>query len=119
MTGFIKVILAIGVAVAGGRIGLRMLLYLTVSFLAGFAAVAMNRAFFGDLSGQFQTVTSEQNSRVISFMILAVIPLISIGYLGRRLIVLLNVDEDISDTVNAVLGSGYALAIYVTVLYII
>ncbi len=119
MTGFVGVILAIGVAVAGGRIGLRMLLYLTVAFLAGFAAVSMNRAFFSQLSTQFQTVTSQQNANVLSFIILALIPLISIGYLGRRLIVLLNVDEDISDTVNAVLGSGYALAIYVTVLYLI
>ena len=120
MTIFVKVILGIGVAVAGGLIGLHLLLYLTLTFLAGFTAFAINRAFFSELSKQFQAITSEQNSRVISFMILAVVPVVSIGYAGRRLIATLGLGQDeLQDQVNAILGSGYAVAVYTVILCIV
>ena len=116
---FLKVLLGIGVAVAGGLIGLRMLLYLTVAGLAMFAAVSLNRAFFAPLSEQFKAITSPQNADVISFIILALIPLISIGYLGRRLVGVLGVDEEtLPHPVNAILGSGYAMATYAVALCI-
>lgn len=119
MTVFLKVLLGIGVAVAGGLIGLRLLLYLTVAVLAVFAAVSLNRAFFTPLSEQFQAITSSQNADVISFIILALIPLISIGYLGRRFVGVLRVDEEtLPYPVNAILGSGYAMAVYAVMLCI-
>ena len=119
MTVFLEVLLGIGVAVAGGLIGLRLLLYLTVAGLAVFAAVSLNRAFFAPLSEQFQAITSAQNANAISFIILALVPLISIGYLGRRFMDVLGGDEEtLPYPVNAILGSGYAMAVYAVMLCI-
>lgn len=111
MSYFPLILIGIGIAVAGGRIGLCALLYLTVAAVAGFVTMAANRAFFVPLSTEFQRMTSQQNANVISFIILALVPLVSIGYMGRKFIVMLKVG-DISPMVNAILGAGFALTIY-------
>ncbi len=111
MNYFPLILLGIGIAVAGGRIGLGALLYLTVAAVAGFAAIAVNRAFFSPLAAEFQRMTSPRNAGVISFTILTLVPLVSTGYMGRKLIVMLKIG-DISPMVNAILGAGFALTIY-------
>ena len=119
MSRLLMIIIGIGVAVAGGRIGLRALLYISVAFVAGFGSVSAIKGFFGPLSSQLAAITSQENAKVISFIILSLTPLISISYLGRRLIVLLNIDDDIPLMINSILGAGYAVAIYIIVLHII
>ena len=118
MNDFVLLMLGIGVAVAGGLIGLRALLYISVAGVAGYASVASNAAFFASLTEQFGHAVSPTNAGVISFMILTLLPLISIGYLGRKMIVRLNVAE-IHKVVDAILGTGYMLAIYIAVICIV
>lgn len=116
---FLKVLLGIGVAVAGGLIGLYMLMYLTVAGLALFAAVSLNKAFFTQMSREFGAVMPGWNAEVLSFIILGLIPIVGIGYLGRRLIDVMGMDaETFPVPANAILGSGFALAIYVAVIFL-
>lgn len=120
MTVFMKAIIGIVAAVAGGLIGMWLLMYVTVALLALFAAVSLNKAFFSQLSFQFQEITSKPNAQIISFAILTVLPIVSIAYVGRFIITRLNMDQDtLTPPLNSVLGSGYAVALYLVVLYII
>lgn len=119
MAFILEALLGIAICVIGGRIGLRKLLYVTVAALAGFAAVSGSKAFFYPLSYHFSTYTSPANASIISFIILAVIPILLIGYFGRKLIVKLQVTESISPMIDGVLGAGYSLALYIAFLQII
>lgn len=113
MSHFLKVVIGIFIAVVAGRLGITRLMYITLTFVSVFAAVSATKAFFTPLSSQLESITSHEFAAVLSFIILALAPLITIGYLGRKLINAINVDEDdISPMANAVLGAGYAVGVY-------
>jgi len=114
----LKILGALACAAIGGRVGMRGLLYLTIAFIAGWSSFALNRAFFQPLADYFEKLTSRSNSMVLSFLFLTLIPLLSIGYLGRRLAVRLALVESIPPLTNAVIGSGFLLAIYMIILSI-
>ena len=118
-----QALIGIPVAVVGGWLGIHVLLYITLASGAGYVAYAANRAWFGDLSTMFGTITSDQNAGVIGFAILTLIPLISIGYGGVRFLNKLfprdyNGDVVIPRAVDAVMGVGFALTVYLIMLAI-
>ena len=112
----VKVLLGILIAVAGGHIGLRALLYISIAFAGGFAAVSCNKGFFSALSSKLSVFTAARNADIITFLVLTLVPLMLIVYLGRRLMVRLSILEDISPAIDHILGSAYALTVFLAVL---
>jgi len=112
MNSFLIILMGIGFAVVGGRIGLRSLLYISVAALAGFAAVRANVAFFEPLSLHFMTITSRINAEVVAFVTITMTSTLLVGFLGHKHITAIKIDENIPHLVNAVLGSGYAVSAF-------
>ena len=116
MIRILQILFGLGLACLGGKIGIRKLLYATCAAIAAYAAVAANKAYFGTLSMHLRLHMSSANAAVFSIIILSLIPLLSIGYWGRKLIVRLQINEKISPTIDAILGSGYLLTIYLIII---
>ncbi len=112
----LKIFGALACSSIGGIIGMRGLLYLTIAFVAGWSSFALNGAFFQPLTDYLEKLTSRPNAMVLSFLVLTLIPLLSVGYLGRRLAVRLALVESIPPLVYACIGGGYLLALYVIIL---
>ena len=106
------VIIGMCVAVIGSKLGLSRMLYLTVAFLAGYAAVGMVKGFLGYLRDFLGSYMSDLNAMTIGFIALTLPPLLLIPFLGRKLLVKLAI-PDIPPMLDAILGAGYSLAIYV------
>lgn len=117
MGSFAKVFIGFAVTIAGGYLGLRILLYVSIAFVAGFFSVAFTKGFFSQLSSHFESFTSGANAGILSVLILALPPLLIVGFLGRRLVARLGVIESMSKIVDSVLGAGYFLSIFIVVSY--
>ena len=115
----LKVIVGIMVTVGCSRIGIRRLLYMTVAFIAGYASVSLVKAFCESIASFLEGFLSATNAYVISFIILAIPPLLIIPFLGRKMIIVLKITDDISPVLDSILGAGFGLTIYLSVLYII
>ena len=116
----IKAVLGILVAVAGAHLGLRALLYISIALVAGFAAWSTNRGFFYPISSRFALFTTKENATVITFIMLTLVPLLTVGYFGRILITKLKIDKDVPNkTANSILGCGFALTVYIIILCLI
>lgn len=116
----IMVIIGIGIAVVGGITGLRRLLFLTIAGIAGYAAVSMVRGCHDSLRVWIENHNlSPENATVISLILLTLTPIILIFSVGRKLLVRISVTESISETVDAILGSGYLLSIYLVGLFLL
>ena len=63
----------------------------------------------------FSTITSDGNAKVISFAILTFVPLLSIGLTGMWVLQKLFSGVEPPSGANAVMGAGYALAVYLVV----
>jgi hypothetical protein len=118
MYSVIMTIIGIGIAVIGGRLGLSRMLYLTIAFLAGYAAVSLVIGFLEYLKDFLSNFISDPNAMIIGFILLTLPPLLLIPYLGRKLMVKLAI-PDISPKLDAILGAGYSLAVYVGILQVI
>jgi hypothetical protein len=116
MIRILQILIGIGLCVLGGKIGIRRLLYGTIAAIAAYAAVAANKAYFDTLSMHLRLHMSSANAAVFSIIILSLIPLLSIGYWGRKLIVRLQINERISATVDSILGAGFLATIYAIII---
>jgi len=112
----IKIIIGIAVAIIGGSIGLRALLYIFVALIAGYASVAMNKSFHIKLRQSLQIFASPTNAAIISAVSLTAIPLLITVYCGRKLVAKLQISESMPPMINSILGSGFALTVYLIAL---
>lgn len=121
MLSFVLIIIgSIPFGLLGGWIGLRSLLYVIVAFIAGFAAVAANIALFDSVSEFLFQFTEGGVNDVLTFLLLTMIPLVSIGYKGRKIVAEnLKIPETISVTVNKILGGGFLATIFIVIAMII
>lgn len=117
MGGLVKIFIGFVITIAGGYLGLRILLFISTAFVAGFLSVALTKGFFSQMSSYFESFTSAGNASVLSVFILALPPLLIVGYLGRMLVARLGVIESMSKMVDSVLGAGYFLSIFIVVVY--
>jgi hypothetical protein len=109
---------AIVVFVIGGLIGLRRLLFFTIVAIACFTVVAIVRGFYHFFVTGLKKVTSHQNAMVLTLLMLTLVPLFMVYQLGRRAMIKLRVTESVSPLVNATLGGGYLLAIYLVIIVV-
>jgi len=115
----IKVIIGIAVAVLGARIGLRRLLYITIACIAGFAAVSTVKGLHQKITPIFEHFgINHLNSLIITVILLTLIPIVGLLTFGRRLMVKFAFVESISETIDSILGGGYATTIYMIVLVV-
>jgi ABC-type nickel/cobalt efflux system permease component RcnA len=112
------ILMGLGVAVVGAYLRLSTLLYITVAFLAGFTAISLTTACFGVLTSHFATVTSRPNAAIISFVLLGLMPALFLFFAGRQVISRITKAE-FSPLIDAILGSAYAISIYLALLQII
>ena len=106
--------------VAGAHIGLRIMMYLSLGFLAGFSSWTANRSFFHGVSSRFAVFTTPETAVVITYFILTVLPLVTVIFLGRIALVKLQISKDSPGKVaDKVLGGGYSLAAYLCILVMV
>ena len=105
-------------AIAGGLIGLKILLYATVAFIAGFLAVSATKGHFDSLTSDISKLTSKGNAEALSLIILGFTPALTTGYVGHMVISWL-IDLDDHPVAAAVLGAGYAVTVFLIVVYIL
>jgi hypothetical protein len=118
---WINVLLIIGGIAAffiGSFIGLRRLLFFSIVGIACFAVVAFVRGFYLFFTTGLKRVTSHQNAMVLTLLMLTLVPLFIVYQLGRRAMIKLHLTESVSPLVNATLGGGYLLAIYLVIIVV-
>ncbi len=115
----IKITIGICLAVIGGRIGLRRMFIVSIAFVSGFVSVTLVRAFASTVTSMVEVIAPHTTSVIISYLILSIPPLLVIPFFGRKLMIKLGIVEDITTTVDAILGSGYTVALYIAVLQVI
>ena len=115
----IKILIGICLAVIGGRIGLRRMFIVSMAFVSGFVSVTLVRAFASTVTSMVEVIASHTTSTIISYLVLSVPPLMVIPFYGRKLMVNLGIVEDLSVSVDAIIGAGYTIALYIAVLQII
>jgi hypothetical protein len=115
-----KALGAILCALLGGYLGLRIMLYGTIGFVAGFSAWSTNRSFFHTVSSRFALFTSAPNAIVISALLLTVIPAVTVIIAGLAILKKIHIDRDHpGKTSNIALGSAYSLSWYLSLMIIL
>ena len=115
----IKIIIGIPVVIICAKIGLRRLLYITIAFIAGFMAVSIVNGMFAHTSSYASNFMSPRVARVLTFLILTLIPMLAITYYGRRVMVHLAILETIAPMIDSILGAGFGLTLYAGFIMII
>lgn len=118
----IKIFQGIGfiiTSIAGAKLGILNLMYITVGSIAGYTAYSLVKTFFHPLASGIGNFTNTANSHVIAFLVLVLPPLCLIPYGGRKIIVRLQLSDRISPRINALIGAAYLDTIYVCILTII
>ena len=114
----VQIILSVGALIGGGYVGLRRLLFATLAFLGGFSAYASVKAFYFPLGGWFAQFMRQENAAVITLVLLIFIPLLAIFWLGRRLMVKLAWTDNVPPMIDATLGAGYSLTLFLILAYL-
>ena len=115
----LKILIGLGLAVLGGKLGLRRLLYISVALVAIFASLSTIRGAYDETVEYFQNFMRLATASVLSFIVLVCSPLLTIIYLGRKLIVRLQVLETMSPMIDTILGVGYIQTVYLAVILIL
>ena len=114
----ITVLIGLGLGVFGGKMGLRRLLYLSVALVAIFASLSAIKGAYDETVEYFRNFMRLTTASVLSFILLVFAPLLTVIYLGRKLIVRLQVLETISPMIDTILGVGYIETVFLAVLLI-
>ena len=112
------ILIGIAVLVAGAYLKLSTLLHITVAFIAGFTSISLIQHFFALLRLHFATITSRPNAAIISFVLLGLMPALFLFFAGRKVLSRITKAE-LSPLIDAILGSAYAISIYIALLQII
>jgi len=115
----IKVVIGVSAALIGSLVGIRRALYITIGGIGGFAAISTVKGLHKKITPWFETFTNHLNSVVISVILLTLIPMTTILYIGRRLIVQFAFTENTSEVIDRILGGAYTSSIYIIVLVVI
>ena len=114
----LKIIIGIAVSVAGSKLRLRRLLFMTVAALAGFASIVLVQHFYRDLTRFFEGFTYHWSAAVMSIIVM-ILPAFIIYYFGWRVLDRLFSDQFITSVSDQIMGAGFAALIYIIVLYIL
>ena len=115
----LKILIGLGLAVLGGKLGIRRLLYISVALVAVFASLSAIRGAYDETVEYFRNFMRLTTASVLSFIVLVSGPLLTVIYFGRKLIVRLQVLETISPMIDTILGVGYIETVYLAVLLIL
>jgi hypothetical protein len=115
----IKILIGICLAVIGGRIGLRRMFIISMAFVSGFVSVTFVRAFASTVTSMIEVIASHITSTIISYLVLSIPPLLIIPFYGRKLMVNLGIVEDLSVSLDAIIGAGFTISLYLALLQII
>lgn len=114
-----KILGGILVAIGGSYLGLRVALYATVGFVACFSAWSAMRSFFNATASRLALVVSTPNAEVLAFVLLTVIPAVTIVFAGLAVLRKFGVGRDNpGPTSNSALGSAYCVTVYIALLQI-
>jgi len=108
----LKIIIGIPVVIICAKIGLRRLLYITLAFIAGFVAVSIVNGMFAHTSSYASNFMSKNVAKVLTFLILTLIPMLAITYFGRRVMVRIAILETIAPMIDSILGAGFGITLY-------
>lgn len=116
---WIRILLAIPVAIVCGYIGLRRLLYACVGAVGIILSISATKSMYGATDVYFRNFVSRPAASVISFVLLAVIPAVITIYLGRKAIVRLAIVENMDPIVDAIAGAFFGAGLFIAIGYII
>jgi hypothetical protein len=115
----LKILLGIGVAVLGGRLGLRRISLMIIGAVAMFCAYSLVKCYFEPISSAFEEHTYREISVIFTLLLLVVPPVMLLYYLGRNVMVKLSIVHDINPVTDQLLGSALALTVYIAILLIL
>ena len=105
------------VGIGGSYLGFRVELYATVGFLACFSAWSAMRSFFNATASRLSLVVSTPNAEVLAFVLLTVIPAVTVVFAGLAVLRKFGVGHDYpGPTSNRSLGSAYIVTVYIALL---
>ena len=107
------------IAVAGAHIGFKGLFFLLTIFCGGFAAVSCLRLFHQQVSTHLSLIIPGDIASVISFLFLALVPLLVTVYLGLGIAKKIDLEGRLTPLSNAILGTGFASSLYLGILRIV
>ena len=113
----LKIIIGIAVSVAGAKLRLRRLLFMTISAVAGFTSIVLVQHFYHDLTRFFEGFTYHWSASVMSIIVM-IIPAFIIYYFGWRSLESLFTAQFSSSISDQIMGAFYAALLYCIVLYI-
>lgn len=119
MRTLIRIILGIAVATMGGRLGLRRLLIVAVAAIAGWLSIVVLQSFHGDMYEFLSRSIRPDAAFVWAGLVLLFGPSLTVLYLGRKALVLLHFTENLAETIDQVMGAGFAVTIYIAFLVVL
>ena len=114
----LKIIIGIAVSVAGAKLRLRRLLFMTVAAVAGFTSIVLVQHFYRDLTRLFEGFTYHWSAAVMSIIVM-IMPAFIIYYFGWRALEKLFTEQFADSVSDQIMGAAYATLIYSIVIYIL
>lgn len=116
---WIRILLAMPVAIVCGYVGLRRLLHASVAGVGIILSISAVRSMYEATDQYFRSFINGSAAAAISFVLLAVVPAVLTIYLGRKALVRLAIVENMDPIVDAIAGAFFGAGMFIAIGYLI